>query len=127
MCGIAGAYQSNSQKSVNQMVRRLKHRGPDGDGVMPTADATLGHTRLAIVDVAGGGQPLQDGDAWIAFNGEIYNYMDLRHKRLKGQHFKTRTDTETVLRLYERYGPKCVELLNGMFAFAIAWRVVPGA
>jgi asparagine synthase (glutamine-hydrolysing) len=122
MCGIAGAYQGNSQKTVNQMVRRLKHRGPDGDGVMPTTDATLGHTRLAIVDVAGGSQPLQDGDAWIAFNGEIYNYMDLRRGQLKGQRFKTRTDTETVLRLYERYGPKCVELLNGMFAFAIAWR-----
>jgi asparagine synthase (glutamine-hydrolysing) len=122
MCGIAGAYQGNSQKSVNQMVRRLKHRGPDGDGVMPTKDATLGHTRLAIVDVAGGSQPLQDGGAWISFNGEIYNYMGLRRKRLQDQQFKTRTDTETVLRLYERYGPKCVELLNGMFAFAIAWR-----
>jgi asparagine synthase (glutamine-hydrolysing) len=121
MCGIAGAYRGNSQTSVNRMVRRLKHRGPDGDGVMPTTDATLGHTRLAIVDVAGGSQPLQDGDAWIAFNGEIYNYMGLRHKRLQGQQFKTRTDTETVLRLYERFGPKCVELLNGMFAFAIAW------
>ena len=122
MCGIAGAYQGNSQKTVNQMVRRLKHRGPDGDGVMPIADATLGHTRLAIVDVVGGSQPLQDGDAWIAFNGEIYNYMDLRHGRLKEQRFKTRTDTETVLRLYQQYGPKCVEMLNGMFAFAISWR-----
>jgi asparagine synthase (glutamine-hydrolysing) len=122
MCGIAGAYRGNSQKSVKQMVRRLKHRGPDGDGVMPTTDATLGHTRLAIVDVAGGGQPLQDGDAWIAFNGEIYNYMNLRRGRLKGQRFRTRTDTETVLRLYEQYGPKCAELLNGMFAFAIAWQ-----
>ena len=122
MCGIAGAYQGNSYKTVNQMVMRLKHRGPDGDGVMPTTDATLGHTRLAIVDVAGGSQPLQDGEAWIAFNGEIYNFMDLRRGRLKGQRFKTRTDTETVLRLYERFGPKCVELLNGMFAFAIAWR-----
>jgi asparagine synthase (glutamine-hydrolysing) len=122
MCGIAGAYRGNSQKSVNQMVKRLKHRGPDGHGVMPVTDATLGHTRLAIVDVAGGSQPLQDGEAWIAFNGEIYNYMDLRHRQLKGQRFKTRTDTETVLRLYERFGPKCVELLNGMFAFAIAWQ-----
>jgi len=104
------------------MVMQLKHRGPDGDGVMPTATATLGHTRLAIVDVAGGHQPLQDGEAWIAFNGEIYNYMDLRRSHLKGQRFKTRTDTETVLRLYQRYGPKCVEMLDGMFAFAISWR-----
>jgi asparagine synthase (glutamine-hydrolysing) len=122
MCGIAGAYQSNSHSNVKQMVMRIKHRGPDGDGVMPTDTATLGHTRLAIVDVAGGHQPLQDGDAWIAFNGEIYNYMDLRHKYLKDQPFDTRTDTETVLRLYQQYGPKCVEMLNGMFAFAISWQ-----
>ncbi|MGD8403007.1 MAG: asparagine synthase B [Anaerolineales bacterium] len=122
MCGIAGACQGNSHETVNEMVMQLKHRGPDGDGVMPTEDATLGHTRLAIVDVAGGHQPLQDGEAWIAFNGEIYNYMDLRNSRLKGQRFDTRTDTETVLRLYQRFGPKCVELLDGMFAFAISWR-----
>jgi asparagine synthase (glutamine-hydrolysing) len=122
MCGIAGAYQGNSHETVNEMVMQLKHRGPDGDGVMPTASATLGHTRLAIVDVAGGHQPLRDGEAWIAFNGEIYNYMDLRSSRLHSQDFNTRTDTETVLRLYQRYGPKCVEILDGMFAFAIAWR-----
>jgi len=122
MCGIAGAYQGNSQSSVNRMVMRLKHRGPDGDGVMSTEDATLGHTRLAIVDVAGGHQPLQDGEAWIAFNGEIYNYMDLRHRYFKGQHFNTRSDTETALRLYQRFGPKGVEMLNGMFAFAISWQ-----
>jgi len=122
MCGIAGAYQGNSQQTVNDMVMQLKHRGPDGDGVMPTEDATLGHTRLAIVDVAGGHQPLQEGEAWIAFNGEIYNYMDLRHKYLKDQSFDTRTDTETVLHLYRRFGPKCVEFLDGMFAFAISWR-----
>lgn len=122
MCGIAGTYQSNSQRTVNKMVMQLKHRGPDGDGVIPTQKATLGHTRLAIVDVAGGHQPLQDGAAWIAFNGEIYNYMDLRHERLNEQQFNTRTDTETVLRLYQRFGPKCVEMLNGMFAFAISWK-----
>jgi len=122
MCGIAGAYQGNSHESVNEMVMHLKHRGPDGDGVTPTVEATLGHTRLAIVDVSGGHQPLQDGDAWIAFNGEIYNYMDLRQTKLRGQQFNTRSDTETVLRLYQRYGPKCVELLDGMFAFAISWR-----
>lgn len=122
MCGIAGAWQGNSLQTVNEMVRQLKHRGPDGKGVMRAASATLGHTRLAIVDVAGGHQPLQDGEAWIAFNGEIYNYMDLRRGRLKGQRFKTRSDTETLLRLYLKYGPKCVELLDGMFAFAIAWK-----
>ena len=122
MCGIAGAYQGNSHETVNEMVMQLKHRGPDGDGVMPTKEATLGHTRLAIVDVAGGHQPLQDRDAWIAFNGEIYNYMDLRQHNLQGQDFNTRSDTETVLRLYQRFGPKCVEMLDGMFAFAVSWR-----
>jgi len=122
MCGIAGAYQGNSHQAVNKMVMQLKHRGPDGDGVMPTTKATLGHTRLAIVDVAGGHQPLQDGDAWIAFNGEIYNYMELRSKHLKDQQFSTRSDTETVLRLYQRFGPKSVEMLNGMFAFAVSWK-----
>lgn len=122
MCGIAGAWGGNSHQTVNEMVMQLKHRGPDGEGVMPTMDTTLGHTRLAIVDVAGGHQPLQDGEAWIAFNGEIYNYMDLRRGHLSGQRFRTRSDTETVLRLYQEFGPKCVELLDGMFAFAIAWQ-----
>ena len=122
MCGIAGAYQSNSQTDVNQMVMQMKHRGPDDDGVMPTDTATLGHTRLAIVDVDRGHQPLQLGGAWIAFNGEIYNHMDLRHKRLNDLRYKTHTDTETVLRMYQRFGPKSVETLNGMFAFAISWK-----
>jgi asparagine synthase (glutamine-hydrolysing) len=120
MCGIAGAYQSNSAKSVDQMVLRLKHRGPDGDGVTTTPTTILGHTRLAILDVDGGHQPLNDGQAWISFNGEIYNHADLRHHYLKDQTFKTRTDTETVLALYQRFGPHCVEMLNGMFAFAIS-------
>jgi asparagine synthase (glutamine-hydrolysing) len=122
MCGIAGAYQGNSHRTVKKMVMQLKHRGPDGDGIMPVEDATLGHTRLAIVDVDGGHQPLQNGEAWIAFNGEIYNFMDLRSMHLNGQLFSTRTDTETVLRLYQRFGPQCVEMLNGMFAFAISWQ-----
>ena len=108
MCGIAGAQESNSRNDVSQMVMQIKHRGPDGDGVMPTEAAMLGHTRLAIVDVDRGHQPLQLGDAWIAFNGEIYNHMALRKERLKGQKFGTHTDTETVLRLYQRYGPKFV-------------------
>jgi len=70
MCGIAGAYQGNSHQTVNEMVMQLKHRGPDGDGVMPTDDATLGHTRLAIVDVAGGHQPLQNGRPGLRSTGK---------------------------------------------------------
>jgi len=122
MCGIAGAYGRFSTRNINEMVMQIKHRGPDGDGVMPTESATLGHTRLAIVDVDRGHQPFHLGEAWIAFNGEIYNHMALRKEHLQGQQFKTRTDTETVLRLYQRYGPKSVQLLNGMFAFAISWQ-----
>ena len=64
---------------------------------------------------------MQDGDAWIAFNGEIYNYMDIASRPIEGQRFNTRSDTETVLRLYQHFGPKCVEMLDGMFAFAISW------
>jgi asparagine synthase (glutamine-hydrolysing) len=122
MCGIAGTHHGVSQSKVNKMVKQLKHRGPDGDGLIPTGTATLGHTRLAIVDVAGGQQPMQDGEAWIAFNGEIYNFMELRQNDLKGQKFKTRSDTETVLRLYQLFGPDSVLRLDGMFAFAIAWQ-----
>jgi asparagine synthase (glutamine-hydrolysing) len=119
MCGIAGAYQGQSLEGVKQMVDRLKHRGPDGDGVMPVEVATLGHTRLAIVDVEGGAQPLKHKQISISFNGEIYNFEDLRRRYLADQEFKTHTDTETVLHLYRRFGPRSVELLDGMFAFAI--------
>ncbi|HSR48409.1 MAG TPA: asparagine synthase B [Anaerolineales bacterium] len=122
MCGIAGALEGNSHQDVHQMVMQIQHRGPDGVGVVPTEAATLGHTRLAIVDVNRGHQPLKLGEAWIAFNGEIYNHMTLRKMRLPGQDFRTHTDTETILGLYQRYGPRFVELLNGMFALAISWR-----
>lgn len=122
MCGIAGTYRSESPQFVDQMVIQLRHRGPDGEGVTNVDAATLGHTRLAIVDVTAGHQPLQDGQAWIAFNGEIYNFLDLRDNELRGQSFKTRTDTETVLRLYQHFGTDCVRMLDGMFAMAISWQ-----
>jgi asparagine synthase (glutamine-hydrolysing) len=122
MCGIAGAYQSQAPRTVRRMVEQLKHRGPDGEGVKLSENATLGHTRLAILDVAGGAQPLHHGPAWISFNGEIYNYVDLRRRFLDHEEFQTHTDTEVVLRLYLRFGSRCVEMLDGMFAFAIAAR-----
>jgi asparagine synthase (glutamine-hydrolysing) len=120
MCGIAGVYQAQTKRPVQRMMARIKHRGPDGDGISLTENATLGHARLAILDVAGGAQPLHRGQAWISFNGEIYNHQDLRRRYLPDEPFQTRTDTETVLRLYLRLGPECIELLDGMFAFAIA-------
>jgi asparagine synthase (glutamine-hydrolysing) len=119
MCGIAGVYHAPSPEHVRGMVARLCHRGPDGHGTMNTAAGSLGHTRLAIVDIARGHQPLGHGRAWISFNGEIYNHQDLRRRYLNDQQLQTHTDTEVILRLYDRLGPECVALLDGMFAFAI--------
>jgi asparagine synthase (glutamine-hydrolysing) len=101
------------------MVERLRHRGPDGAGMTDTTVGSLGHTRLAIVDFEGGHQPLGDRRAWISFNGEIYNHQELRNRYLGDHELRTRTDTEVILQLYARFGPQCVALLDGMFAFAI--------
>jgi len=138
MCGITGAVWTEPQKAIDEatlrrMVEVLAHRGPDGEGtycagcvnrpgsgVVP--GVALGHRRLAIIDVAGGQQPMsnEDGSVWIVFNGEIYNFRDLR-RRLEGKHhrFKTRSDTETIVHLYEDEGLDFVRHLNGMFALAI--------
>ncbi len=120
MCGIAGAYHSASPKAVEQMVDQLKHRGPDGNGVNRNESTTLGHTRLAILDVGGGHQPMRQGQTWISLNGEIYNHKALRRRYLAGHPFKTTTDTEVVLQLYLEHGPEIAEWLDGMFAFAIS-------
>jgi asparagine synthase (glutamine-hydrolysing) len=101
------------------MVERQRHRGPDGVGTTDTAVGSLGHTRLAILDIDGGHQPLGDGRSWISFNGEIYNHQELRRRYLGDRPLRTRTDTEVILHLYELLGPQCVTLLDGMFAFAI--------
>jgi asparagine synthase (glutamine-hydrolysing) len=96
----------------------LKHRGPDEDQYIVLPNAAIGHTRLAIIDVAQGRQPMMQDDAWIVFNGEIYNFQSLRG--IAHEHLTTDSDTEVVLRLYQSHGPDCVSLLDGMFAFAIA-------
>lgn len=119
MCGIAGVLRQPANDDVNLMVEKLAHRGPDGNGVQNLAHATLGHTRLAILDIEGGRQPMQFEDSWIAFNGEIYNYRDLQSKYLAGETMKGHSDTEVLLHLYRKLGPKFVELLDGMFAFAL--------
>ena len=119
MCGISGVYGTNDLCSVETMLAMLLHRGPDADGVSWLPDGVLGHTRLAILDIAGGCQPMQTGDTWISFNGEIYNHMALRQQYLAGQDFRTRSDTETILHLYRKLGPQCIPLLDGMFALAI--------
>jgi asparagine synthase (glutamine-hydrolysing) len=104
------------------MLDTIRHRGPDDEGIYTAAEVGLGHRRLSIIDLATGHQPLsnEDGTVWIVFNGEIYNYQDLRSFLLsKGHKFTTQTDTEVIVHLYEELGPDCLNELRGMFAFAI--------
>ena len=104
------------------MVSQLSHRGPDANGFYANNSAGLGHARLSIIDLEGGSQPMSsaDGRYWITFNGEIFNYIELRDELVKkGHRFSTRSDTEVLLRLYQEEGERCVERLNGQWAFAI--------
>ena len=128
MCGICGAYalqgglDPDVQRAVPLMNAALAHRGPDGDGFFDDPRAMLGHRRLAIIDRAGGHQPMsnEDGSCWIVFNGEIYNHRSIRPLLESKRHrFRTSSDTEVILHAYEEFGPACVERLEGMFAFAI--------
>ena len=129
MCGIAGIFEwgrsvgTVSEDLVVRMRETIRHRGPDGEGVYISPDRRLGlgHRRLAIVDIAGGAQPMfGDDGTCLVFNGEIYNYPALRRSLTEsGVDFKTNSDTEVILHLYKRYGDACVEHLTGMFAFAI--------
>ena len=127
MCGICGKLNFDVSASVNPrviagMLDTIRHRGPDDEGAYVTANVGLGHRRLSIIDLSTGHQPLsnEDGTVWIVFNGEIYNFQELRTFLLsKGHVFKTRTDTEVIVHLYEELGPDCVQKLRGMFAFAI--------
>lgn len=119
MCGIAGTLCKPAGESVKQMIKSIAHRGPDGHGVKNLERATLGHARLAILDVKGGTQPMQFENAWIVFNGEIYNYRELKKRYLADLDLKTTSDTEVILHLYLRFGTDCVNMLDGMFAFVI--------
>ena len=125
MCGIVGIASSVEDMNgfpIEAVTDTLAHRGPDGFGYYSNDHVALGHRRLSIIDVAGGAQPIfnADGSKCIIFNGEVYNFQELRRELLdKGYVFKTRSDTETILLAYEEWGERCVELLRGMFAFAI--------
>jgi asparagine synthase (glutamine-hydrolysing) len=126
MCGIAGVVRFDRSPEIGEvaaMLRRLRHRGPDGDGVWQDPNACLGHRRLAVLDLsAAASQPMIDdtGRFVITFNGEIYNFRELRQNLLDaGEVFRTTGDTEVLLKLFRRHGPSCLEQLNGMFAFAI--------
>ena len=122
MCGIAGFYGFEDDKLLNDFSKRLAHRGPDGKGIYKDDTVSLLNRRLAIIDVAGGDQPIfnEDGSKLIIFVGEIYNYLELREPLIKSGHvFKTKSDTEVVLHGFEQEGTAFFDKLNGMFTIAI--------
>ena len=126
MCGICGIFDRTgspiNRDTLARMKRAMHHRGPDGAGEFVDGEVGLGHRRLSIIDVGGGGQPIgnEDDSLQVVFNGEIYNFIELR-KELEGlgHAFKTRSDTEVIVHAYEQWGCECVRRFNGMFAFAI--------
>ncbi len=121
MCGIAGSIGVRDVETVERMLDALPHRGPNDRGIHINGDAVFGHTRLSIVDVAGGHQPIlaNGGSSGIICNGEVYNFRKLREKFLSKYPFNTQSDSEVILHLYEEKGPECVKELDGMFAFAL--------
>ena len=126
MCGIAGIISLQGkpvfEQEIRDMCMSIRHRGPDDEGYYFGTGVGLGMRRLSIIDVAAGNQPIrnEDGTVWVVFNGEIYNFRELRRDLEKlGHVFYTQTDTETIVHLYEEYGTRSVNYLRGMFAFAL--------
>ena len=127
MCGITGVVHLDGRGTVDAevlgaMTAQIVHRGPDDEGRIVDGPAGFGHRRLSIIDLAGGRQPMvaADGDVWLTYNGEIYNYLELRRELITAGHdFRTNSDTEVLLAAWTTWGPACIERLNGMFAFAI--------
>jgi asparagine synthase (glutamine-hydrolysing) len=127
MCGIAGIVRTDLRDAVDEarlkrMRDVLRHRGPDGEGLWLDRGVGLGHRRLAIVDLATGQQPMLNERESVAvvYNGEIYNHGVLRSAlEARGHRYRTRSDTETILHAYDEDGDRCVERLQGMFAFAL--------
>ncbi|NTU74629.1 MAG: asparagine synthase (glutamine-hydrolyzing) [Anaerolineaceae bacterium] len=127
MCGIAGILNLTPQEPVRieylrQMLALIRHRGPDQFGIYYDEQVGLGNARLSIIDLSSGQQPISNEDEtiWIVFNGEIFNYIELRAVLLeRGHDFRTQSDTEVLVHMYEEFGPRCLEQLNGQFSFAI--------
>lgn len=121
MCGISGFSGDFPENFLHKMNDIMVHRGPDDSGIYCNKNTGLAHRRLSIIDLAGGRQPMsnEDDSIWITYNGEVYNFQKLRKKYLSSHTFKTRSDTEVILHLYEEFGEKCIDHLRGMFAFAI--------
>jgi asparagine synthase (glutamine-hydrolysing) len=125
MCGIAGwvdfaADLRSERDTAEAMTASMSLRGPDAGGLWLSQHAAIGHRRLAVIDPAGGVQPMVSGDTVLSYSGEVYNYRELRSElRAAGHHFETESDTEVVLRAYEQWGADMVDKFNGMYAFAI--------
>ncbi len=126
MCGIAGIINLNNQpvdpETLAAMTEAVRHRGPDGQGQHIDGGFGLGHRRLSIIDLTGGAQPMsnEDGQVWVIYNGEIYNYSELQKELASAGHrFKSCCDTEVIVHAYEEWGLRCVERFRGMFAFAV--------
>src|SRR2546429_402824 len=126
MCGICGIFDFRGQavepSLVERMTTTIRHRGPDGAGFYVHRQIGLGHRRLSIIDIAGGSQPItnEDESLHLIFNGEIYNFIELREDLVKRGHvFRTRSDTEVIVHAYETWGLECVTHFNGIFAFAL--------
>jgi asparagine synthase (glutamine-hydrolysing) len=127
MCGICGKLNFDRQEPVDhdllqRMMDLIRHRGPDGDGEYRSGPVGLGHRRLSIIDLSTGDQPMcnEDGTVWIVYNGEIYNFPEIRSDlQSRGHKFKSTTDTEVIIHLYEELGPECVARFRGMFGFAL--------
>ena len=127
MCGICGIFEPGRETAIEcdtlkRMADAMHHRGPDDEGFFSNPGIGLGFRRLSIIDLEGGHQPLsnEDGSVWIAFNGEIYNFEELNRRYLTtGHHFRTRSDTETIVHLYEELGEACFRELRGMFGIAL--------
>src|SRR5215510_9937022 len=125
ICGVVSPKRNNQPVDPDRLLRMtdsLTHRGPDDAGIYAAGNVGLGHRRLSIVDIAGGHQPManEDQSIWIVFNGEIYNHAEIRRRlEARGHKYRTSSDTETIVRLYEEAGENVTEALRGMFAFAI--------
>src|ERR1700722_15893805 len=127
MCGIAGFFgipdrSVPTRLLLQRMISAISHRGPDAQGFYVNDEIGLGHARLSIIDIAAGHQPMANaaGDVFVTFNGEIFNYIELRDELIaKGHHFATRSDTEVILEAYRAYGEQCVQHFNGQWSFGI--------
>ena len=122
MCGIFGYYGLNDKQLLLRMGKRLEHRGNNDKGIFMYNLVGLGSQRLSIIDLKKGKQPIhnEDESIWITYNGEIYNFSELKIElEKKGHRFYTETDTEVIVHAYEEYGTSCLKKFNGMFAFAL--------